>query len=63
MPASHCRATPQVTAVDKLFGTRTDGLSQWDLSAAEGVAIGAEAKAIAPAVRLEAVHTGDVSAL
>lgn len=23
MPASHCRATPQVTAVDELFGTHT----------------------------------------
>jgi len=39
------------------------GLSQGDLSAAVAVAIGAEANAIARAVRLDAAHQGDVSAL
>jgi hypothetical protein len=54
------------TTGKSIEGERRDdrfGLSQWDMSAAEVIAIAAEAEAIAPALRPEAVHTGDIGAL
>jgi len=64
--------SPDVNAPPLLFTGRLMIGDMFEMTAAacrtetvsgSGVALGAEPKAIAPAVRLEAVHAGDVDAL